>query len=90
MNKARRGKRSDVNPNGGRGGKAADKFVKTVESATYAEFNYFSERNPIWRRYITKAPRMPTDQDRTTMWTNTLFQPLLLNTFFGTQNRRVM
>jgi hypothetical protein len=69
--------------------KAVEHFIDTVESATYAEHNYFSERNPIWRRYVTKAPRLPTETDRVTKWTNTIFQPLLLNTFFGTQNKKV-
>lgn len=85
MKKARRSRR----PPHAEGGKAADKFVDTVHMATYAEYNYFSERNFLWRRYRTKSPRMPTEKDRLTKWTNTLFQPALLNTFFGTENKKV-
>jgi hypothetical protein len=70
-------------------GKAASTFVDIVESATYAEHNYFSERNPMWRRFRTKAPRLPTDADRETQWTRTLFQPPLLSMFFGTHNKKV-
>ena len=85
---SRRGRRGKK-PTGGKLGKAAEKFVEVVDQATYAEHHYFSDRNVIWRRFDTKKPRMPTDADRENKWTSTLFQPPFLNTFFGTQNKKV-
>jgi len=90
MKKATRGRKQKPKKNKFGFGKAAEKFVKTVDQATYAEYNYFSELNHMWRRYRTKAPRLPSDADRETKWISTLFQPPLLNTFFGTHNKKVI
>ena len=56
---------------------------------TYADRNYFSQRNKIWDRYHVKIPRVPNDTDTSTKWAETIAIPPTLKSFTGKHNLEV-
>ena len=61
----------------------------SLAGGTYADRNYFSQRNKLWDRYHVKVSRLPTETDTSTKWMETLTIPATLKSFVGKHNIEV-